>query len=176
MKIDRRDLGRPLLLEGMIGLVPRPKARGRPSPACRTAWPATLDPSAHTRPPAHAFSSGPLPTRPAPEALANHGSIQCVRATRRVRPGADLRGGRWSTTRPEAGLRRRTRPSPKTYWKVDDVRPGMKGDGRTVMVGTKLEEFGAEVLGVMQDVSPGRDMVLCRLTGLTSSTPGSSRA
>ncbi len=33
------------------------------------------------------------------------------------------------------------------------------------MVGTKLEEFGAEVLGVMRDVSPGRDMVLCRLTG-----------
>jgi hypothetical protein len=33
------------------------------------------------------------------------------------------------------------------------------------MVGTKLEEFGAEVLGVMKGVSPGRDMVLCRLTG-----------
>ena len=28
-----------------------------------------------------------------------------------------------------------------------------------------VEEFGAEVLGVMRDVSPGRDMVLCRLTG-----------
>jgi hypothetical protein len=56
-------------------------------------------------------------------------------------------------------------PSPATYWKVDDIRPGMKGTGRTVMLGTKLEEFGAEVLGVMRDVSPGRDMVLCRLTG-----------
>ena len=56
-------------------------------------------------------------------------------------------------------------PSPATYWKVNDIRPGMKGTGRTVMVGTKLEEFGAEVLGVMRDVSPGRDMVLCRLTG-----------
>jgi hypothetical protein len=56
-------------------------------------------------------------------------------------------------------------PDPKTYWDVKDLRPGMKGVGRTVMVGTKLEEFGAEVLGVMRDVSPGRDMVLCRLTG-----------
>ena len=37
--------------------------------------------------------------------------------------------------------------------------------GRTVMGGTKLEEFEAEVLGVMRDVSPGRDMVLCRLKG-----------
>ncbi len=56
-------------------------------------------------------------------------------------------------------------PDPKLYWDVNDVRPGMKGKGQTVMVGTKLEEFGAEVLGVMKGVSPGRDMVLCRLTG-----------
>ncbi len=41
----------------------------------------------------------------------------------------------------------------------------MKGVGQTVMRGTKLEEFEAEVLGVMRDVSPGRDMVLCRLKG-----------
>ena len=45
-------------------------------------------------------------------------------------------------------------PDPKTYWDVKDLRPGMKGVGKTVMVGTKLEEFGAEVLGVMRDVSP----------------------
>src|SRR5690349_7713606 len=57
-------------------------------------------------------------------------------------------------------------PDAATYWKVDAIRAGMKGTGRTVMVGTKLEEFGAEVLGVMKGVSPGRDMVLCRLTGL----------
>ena len=56
-------------------------------------------------------------------------------------------------------------PDPKTYWNVDDIRPGMKGTGRTVMVGTKLEDFEAEVLGVMKGVSPGRDMVLCRLKG-----------
>ena len=56
-------------------------------------------------------------------------------------------------------------PNPTTYWKVDDVRPGMKGTGQTVMVGTRLEVFGAEVLGVMKGVSPGRDMILCRLTG-----------
>ncbi|MGD0043933.1 MAG: SpoIVB peptidase S55 domain-containing protein, partial [Isosphaeraceae bacterium] len=56
-------------------------------------------------------------------------------------------------------------PEPKMYWDVKDLRPGMKGVGKTVMVGTKLEQFGAEVLGVMRDVSPGRDMVLCRLTG-----------
>ncbi len=56
-------------------------------------------------------------------------------------------------------------PDPKTYWNVNDIRPGMKGTGRTVMIGTKLENFDVEVLGVMRDVSPGRDMVLCRLSG-----------
>ncbi len=56
-------------------------------------------------------------------------------------------------------------PDPSTYWDVEAIRPGMKGTGRTVMVGTKLEEFSVEVLGVMRDVSPGRDMILCRLSG-----------
>jgi hypothetical protein len=56
-------------------------------------------------------------------------------------------------------------PDAKSYWDIKDIRPGMKGTGRTVMVGTKLEDFGAEVLGVMRGVSPGRDMILCRLTG-----------
>lgn len=56
-------------------------------------------------------------------------------------------------------------PDPATYWDVEAIRPGMKGVGRTVMVGTTLEEFSVEVLGVMRDVSPGRDMILCRLSG-----------
>src|SRR5437773_805161 len=56
-------------------------------------------------------------------------------------------------------------PDPKSYWDVKDIRPGMKGVGWTVMVGTKLEKFDAEVLGVMRDVNPGRDMILCKLTG-----------
>jgi hypothetical protein len=56
-------------------------------------------------------------------------------------------------------------PAPDSYWKVEDLRPGMTGVGQTVMVGTKLEEFGVEILGVMRGVSPGRDMILCRLKG-----------
>src|SRR5262245_15236013 len=64
-----------------------------------------------------------------------------------------------------SGWARAGEPDSKCYWDVSQIRPGMKGVGRTVMRGTKLEEFGAEVLGVMRDVSPGRDMVLCRLTG-----------
>jgi hypothetical protein len=57
-------------------------------------------------------------------------------------------------------------PKPDSYWNVDDVRPGMKGTGRTVMKGTRVEDFDVEVLGVMKNTSPGRDLVLCRLSGL----------
>lgn len=57
-------------------------------------------------------------------------------------------------------------PRPESYWNVDDLRPGMKGVGRTVMRGTKIETFEAVVLGVLKNTSPGRDMVLCRLSGL----------
>ena len=55
---------------------------------------------------------------------------------------------------------------PMTYWQVDDIRTGMKGQGRTVMKGTKVETFDVEILGVMKNTSPGRDMILGRLSGL----------
>jgi hypothetical protein len=61
---------------------------------------------------------------------------------------------------------------PESYWNVDDVRPGMKGFGQTVMRGTKVESFDAEVLGVLKNTSPGRDMVLCRLSGLNLERTG----
>jgi len=57
-------------------------------------------------------------------------------------------------------------PKADSYWQVDDVRPGMKGQGRTVLKGTKVETFDVEVLGVLKNTSPGRDLVLCRLSGL----------
>ena len=63
-------------------------------------------------------------------------------------------------------------PKPGTYWNVDDVRAGMKGQGRTVMRGTKIETFDAEVLGVLKNTSPGRDLVLCRLSGLNLDKTG----
>ena len=61
---------------------------------------------------------------------------------------------------------------PDAYWNVDDLRTGMKGVGRTVMKGTKVETFEAEVLGVLKNTSPGRDMVLCRLSGLNLDKTG----
>jgi hypothetical protein len=63
-------------------------------------------------------------------------------------------------------------PKPETYWQVEDIRPGMKGIGRTVMKGTKVETFQAEVLGVLKNTSPGRDLVICRLAGLNLEKTG----
>jgi hypothetical protein len=57
-------------------------------------------------------------------------------------------------------------PKPAESWDVDEVRAGMKGYGRTVLRGTQVETFQVEVLGVLKNTSPGRDMVLCRLSGL----------
>lgn len=57
-------------------------------------------------------------------------------------------------------------PQAMQAWRVEDVRRGMKGHGRTVMKGTKVETFHAEVLGVLKNTSPGRDLVLARLSGL----------
>lgn len=56
-------------------------------------------------------------------------------------------------------------PRAESYWQVDDVKPGMKGIGKTVVKGTKIEEFNADILGVMKNTSPGRDLVLARLSG-----------
>jgi hypothetical protein len=66
-----------------------------------------------------------------------------------------------STLMPQA----RSGPVPVAYWNVDDLRPGMKGFGQSVFKGDRLEKFQAEVLGVLKSVSPGRDMVLMRLSG-----------
>lgn len=57
-------------------------------------------------------------------------------------------------------------PKLDKFWRVDDVRPGMKGIGRTVIKGTKIETFQVEILGVLKNTSPGRDLIVCRLAGL----------
>jgi hypothetical protein len=48
---------------------------------------------------------------------------------------------------------------------LKDVRPGMKGVGKTVFSGARVEEFGFEVLGVLENVGPGQSVILARLSG-----------
>jgi SpoIVB peptidase S55 len=63
-------------------------------------------------------------------------------------------------------------PEAGSFWAVDDVRAGMKGIGKTCVKGTKVESFDVEVLGVLRNTSPGRDMVLARLAGLNLDKTG----
>ncbi len=63
-------------------------------------------------------------------------------------------------------------PAGSESWPIDDVRAGMKGRGLTVIRGTKIEPFDAEVVGVLRNTSPGRDLILCRLTGLNLEKTG----
>ncbi len=51
------------------------------------------------------------------------------------------------------------------FMPVDEVRAGMKGIGKTVFQGTKVEEFNVELLGVLKNFAPKQDMILARLSG-----------
>jgi hypothetical protein len=52
------------------------------------------------------------------------------------------------------------------YMPVDDIRPGMVGISRTVFDGTRVEEFKAHIIGVLENViGPNRNLILARLEG-----------
>ncbi len=46
-----------------------------------------------------------------------------------------------------------------------DIAPGMKGRGRTVFEGTRVQEFEVEIIGVMKNILPKKDLILARLAG-----------
>lgn len=56
-------------------------------------------------------------------------------------------------------------PTPQTVMPVSEVRAGMKGTGRTVFLGGRIETFQFEVLGVMRNTAPGRSRILFRASG-----------
>lgn len=51
------------------------------------------------------------------------------------------------------------------FFKLENLRPGMKGVGMTVYQGSKPEEFQVEILGVMKGIGPGADAVLAKFSG-----------
>jgi hypothetical protein len=48
---------------------------------------------------------------------------------------------------------------------VSEIRPGMKGQGRTVFSGGKIDHFDFEVLGLMRNMAPGRTLIMVRASG-----------
>jgi len=51
------------------------------------------------------------------------------------------------------------------FFPLDRVKPGLKAVGRTVFSGDKIEEFQAEILGVLHNVGPRQSIILARLSG-----------
>jgi len=63
---------------------------------------------------------------------------------------------------------------------LDQVKPGMKGKGKTVFKENKIEEFDVEILGILRNIEPRRNIILAKLkgnilgdTGLISGMSGS---
>jgi len=54
---------------------------------------------------------------------------------------------------------------------ADDILPfselkvGMKGEGRSVFQGSEISRFNAEVIGLMENIAPKRNLILVRLDG-----------
>ncbi|MBI3894858.1 MAG: hypothetical protein HY313_02895 [Acidobacteria bacterium] len=46
-----------------------------------------------------------------------------------------------------------------------EIKPGMKGIGKTVFDGNKIEEFQVEILGVLENIAPRQNVILARLSG-----------
>src|ERR1022692_1768039 len=56
---------------------------------------------------------------------------------------------------------------------LSEVRPGLKGTGRTILEGDRIDEFQLEILGVLKNaLAPQRDLILGRLSGGPLATTG----
>lgn len=63
--------------------------------------------------------------------------------------------------------------APDEMLAVNQIRPGMKGYGRSVFSGTKIERFNVTVIGVLRKIDYGGDMVLVRIEDGYPVTSGS---
>ena len=56
-------------------------------------------------------------------------------------------------------------PSDVAVFPLDQLKPGMKGIGRTVFANQKLETFEVEIIGALENSAPKQTMVMARLKG-----------
>ncbi len=48
---------------------------------------------------------------------------------------------------------------------LSQVKPGMKGIGKSVFTGHQIQDFNVEILGILENVQPKQNWILARLTG-----------
>jgi len=51
------------------------------------------------------------------------------------------------------------------FMSVDQLKPGMRGIAKTVVSGTRIEDFNVEILGIMKNKGPSGDLILIRTSG-----------
>ena len=51
------------------------------------------------------------------------------------------------------------------FFPLKDVKPGMRGTGKTVFSGEHVEDFQVEILGVLENIGPKQSLILARLSG-----------
>src|SRR5438552_14135562 len=55
---------------------------------------------------------------------------------------------------------------------LSQIRKGMRGYGVTVFEGTRLDRFDVEVLGVLNNIGPGQDLILAKVDSPTVDRAG----
>src|SRR5258708_7627404 len=51
------------------------------------------------------------------------------------------------------------------FFPLQDVKAGMRGTGKTVFSGGRIEDFQVEILGVLENIGPRQSLILARLSG-----------
>lgn len=51
------------------------------------------------------------------------------------------------------------------FMELKEVKPGMKGVGKTVFTGTKVEEFDVEIIDILKNFISKKDLILVRISG-----------
>src|SRR5438309_2019698 len=59
-----------------------------------------------------------------------------------------------------------------TFFPLQDIKAGMRGIGKTVFSGDRIEDFQVEILGVLESIGPKPSPILARLSGGPIETTG----
>ncbi|MGC2657499.1 MAG: SpoIVB peptidase S55 domain-containing protein, partial [Bryobacteraceae bacterium] len=51
------------------------------------------------------------------------------------------------------------------FYPLRDIRPGLRGVGRTIFEGNRIQEFQVEILGVIENAAPQQSIILAKLSG-----------
>ncbi len=52
-----------------------------------------------------------------------------------------------------------------SIFSLEQIQTGMKGKGRSVFVGREIEEFEVEILGILRNYQPKRNLIIAKLSG-----------